>query len=112
MASRGIESSLQAHFHCAITLMTREILIHRYMFCRLDDIILSFTPELNIEKLQMIVTAKASTASKVKWLEYLNCSASTCEARKLPPKPTNEQKLGFFSSQGVFLGRSEFLVPK
>jgi hypothetical protein len=62
----------------------------------------SITPELNMEKLQLIVTAKVSAAYKVKWLEYLNSSASTREARKLPPKPTNEEKLVAFLSKACF----------
>jgi hypothetical protein len=55
-----------------------------------------------MEKLQLIVTAKVSAAYKVKWLEYLNSSASTREARKLPPKPTNEEKLVAFLSKACF----------
>ena len=62
----------------------------------------SITPELNIEKLQLIVTAKASSATKVKWLEYFNSSASTREARKLPPKPTTEEKLSVFLAKACF----------
>jgi hypothetical protein len=55
-----------------------------------------------MEKLQLIVIAKAAAASKVKWLEYLNSSASTREARKLPPKPTNEEKLAAFLAKACF----------
>ena len=62
----------------------------------------SITPELTIEKLQMIVTAKATPATKVKWLEYMNSSASTREARKLPPKPANEEKLAAFLAKAYF----------
>jgi hypothetical protein len=62
----------------------------------------SITPELNLEKLQLIATAKASPASKIKWLEYFNSSAFTREARKLPTKPTNEEKLQSFLAKATF----------
>ncbi len=62
----------------------------------------SIAPELNLEKLQLIATAKASPASKIKLLEYFNSSASTREARKLPIKPTNEEKLHAFLSKACF----------
>jgi hypothetical protein len=62
----------------------------------------SINPELNLEKLQLIATAKASPASKIKWLEYFNSSMSTREARKLPPKPTNEEKLQSFLGKACF----------
>jgi hypothetical protein len=62
----------------------------------------SITLELNLEKLQLIATAKASPASKIKWLEYFNSSASTREARKLPAKPTNEDKLQAFLAKACF----------
>ena len=62
----------------------------------------SIAPELNLEKLQLIATAKASPASKIKWLEYFNSSASTREARKLPTKPTNEEKLQAFLAKACF----------
>ena len=62
----------------------------------------SIAPELNLEKLQLIATAKASPASKIKWLEYFNSSASTREARKLPVKPTNEEKLQSFLAKACF----------
>ena len=62
----------------------------------------SIAPEFNLEKLQLIATAKASPASKIKWLEYFNSSASTCEARRLPIKPTNEEKLHAFLSKACF----------
>ena len=62
----------------------------------------SINPELNLEKLQMIATAKASAASKIKWLEYFNSSLSTREARKLPPKPSNEDKLQAFLGKACF----------
>ena len=62
----------------------------------------SIAPELNLEKLQLIATAKASVASKIKWLEYFNSSASTREARKIPTKPTNEDKLQAFLAKACF----------
>jgi hypothetical protein len=62
----------------------------------------SIAPELNLEKLQLIATAKSSPASKIKWLEYFNSSASTREARKLPAKPTNEEKLQAFLAKACF----------
>jgi hypothetical protein len=62
----------------------------------------SINPELNLEKLQLIAIAKASPASKIKWLEYFNSSVSTREARKLPPKPTNEEKLQAFLGKACF----------
>jgi hypothetical protein len=62
----------------------------------------SIAPELNLEKLQLIATAKASPASKIKWLEYFNSSSSTREARKLPTKPTNEDKLQAFLAEACF----------
>ena len=62
----------------------------------------SLAPELNLEKLQLIATAKASPASKIKLLEYFNSSASTREARRLPTKPTNEEKLHAFLSKACF----------
>ena len=62
----------------------------------------SITPELNLEKLQLIATAKASPSSKIKWLEYFNSSLSTREARKLPTKPTNEEKLQAFLGKACF----------
>ena len=55
-----------------------------------------------MEILQLIVTAKASAASKVKWLEYFNSFASTREARKLPTKPTNEERLCSFLAKACF----------
>lgn len=62
----------------------------------------SLSPELNLEKLQLIATSKASPASKIKWLEYLNSSASTREARRLPAKPITEEKLAFFLAKACF----------
>ena len=62
----------------------------------------SIAPELNLEKLQLIATAKASPASKMKWLEYFNAFAPTREACKLPTKPTNEEKLQSFLSKACF----------
>jgi hypothetical protein len=62
----------------------------------------SIAPELNLEKLQLIATAKSSPASKIKWLEYFNSSASTREARKLPTKPTNADKLQAFLAKACF----------
>jgi hypothetical protein len=52
--------------------------------------------------LQLIATAKASPSSKIKWLEYFNSFASTREARKLPTKPTNEEKLQAFLAKACF----------
>jgi hypothetical protein len=62
----------------------------------------SIAPELNLEKLQLIATAKTSLASKIKWLEYFNSSTSTREARKVPTKPTNEEKLQAFLTKACF----------
>ena len=62
----------------------------------------SLSPELNLEKLQLIATSKASPASKIKWLEYFNSSASTREARRLPAKPITEEKLAFFLAKACF----------
>jgi hypothetical protein len=62
----------------------------------------SINLELNLEKLQLIASAKTSPSSKIKWLEYFNSSASTREARKLPPKPTNEEKLQAFLAKACF----------
>ena len=62
----------------------------------------STTPELNLEKLQLIVTAKASTSFKIKWLEYLNSSVATREARRVPPKTITEEKLSLFLAKAVW----------
>ena len=62
----------------------------------------SLSPELNLEKLQLIATSKVSPAWKIKWLEYFNSSASTHEARKLPPKPINEERLINFLAKASF----------
>lgn len=59
----------------------------------------SLSPELTLEKLQLIATAKASSASKIKWLGYFNSLASTREARRLPPKSINEERLITFLSK-------------
>jgi hypothetical protein len=58
--------------------------------------------ELNLEKLQLIATSRASPAFKIKWLEYFNSSASTREARRLPPKPINDDKLAIFLAKTCF----------
>ena len=62
----------------------------------------SLSPELNLEKLQLIATSKASPAFKIKWLEYFNSSAATREARRLPPKPINEERLANFLAKACF----------
>ena len=62
----------------------------------------SLSPELNLEKLQLIATSKVSPAWKIKWLEYFNSSASTREARRLPPKPINEERLINFLAKASF----------
>lgn len=59
-------------------------------------------PELTLEKLQLIATAKASSNFKIKWLEYFNSSPSTREARRLPPKSVNEDKLGIFLAKACW----------
>lgn len=55
-----------------------------------------------MEKLQLIATAKATPSSKIKWLQYFNSSASTREARRLPPKLINEDKLATFLSKACW----------
>lgn len=55
-----------------------------------------------MEKLQLMVTAKASAAAKIKWLEFFNSSAATREARKIPPKPVNEEKLTVWLHKATF----------
>ena len=62
----------------------------------------SLSPELTLEKLQLIATSRASPAFKIKWIEYFNSSASTREARRLPPKPINEERLANFLAKACF----------
>ena len=62
----------------------------------------SSNTELTIEKLQLIVTARATAAAKIQWLEYFNSSAATREARKIPPKPVNEEKLTLWLHKATF----------
>ena len=62
----------------------------------------ALSPELTLEKLQLIATSKASPLSKIKWLEYFNSSAATREARKLPPKLINEDRLAQFLAKACW----------
>ena len=58
--------------------------------------------ELTMEKLQLIVTAKASSTAKIRWLQFFNSSAATREARKIPPKPVNEDRLTSWLARATF----------
>ena len=70
----------------------------------------SLAPELNLEKLQLIATSKASPVFKIKWLEYFNSSASTREACMLPTKPITEDKLVNFLAKACFWARVNPLI--
>jgi len=71
----------------------------------------SLSPELTLEKLQLIATAKASPPSKIRWLEFFNSSAATREARRLPPKPINEERLSSFLAKACWwAGVCNFLL--
>ena len=54
------------------------------------------TPELTLEKLQLIATSNVAPVHKVKWIKFFNSSVATREAVRFPPKPMNEEKLGIF----------------
>jgi hypothetical protein len=54
------------------------------------------TPELTLEKLQLIATSNVAPIHKVKWIKLFNSSVATREASRFPAKPANEEKLGNF----------------
>jgi len=63
------------------------------------------SPELTLKKLQMIATANVSPVYKVRWLQWMNTSAPTREARRFPPRPVNEDKLmQFVVNAGSYAG--------
>jgi hypothetical protein len=62
----------------------------------------SISPELNLEKLQLIATSRASPIFKIKWLQYTNASAATREARRVPAKPVTEEKLSIFLAKACW----------
>ena len=67
--------------------------------------------ELNLEKLQLIATAKASSTAKIRWLELFNSSIATREARCLPPKPCNEQRLTHWLGRACFWAAVSHISP-
>lgn len=60
------------------------------------------TPELTLEKLQLIATSNASPSYKVKWLKWMNSSGPTREARRFPARPVNEEKLTYFLAKACW----------
>lgn len=65
--------------------------------------------ELTLEKLQLIATAKASPSSKIKWLQFFNASPATREARRLPPKLINEERLTIFLAKACWWAGVSFM---
>jgi len=66
------------------------------------------SPELTLEKLQMIATSNASPKYKVMWIRWMNASAPTREARCFPTRPVNEDKLMIFWQRRVGMLGYEF----
>jgi len=58
--------------------------------------------EMTLEKLQMIATCNTSAQQKIKFMKWWNSSTPSREARKFPPKPVSEEKLGPFLNKCVW----------
>ena len=68
------------------------------------------TPELTLEKLQMIATSSTSAENKIKWLKWMNASGPTREARRFPSRPVNEEKLLIFLAKASWYAGVSFLL--
>jgi len=66
---------------------------------------LNDVPEMTFEKLQMIATCNSPSHQKIKLLKWWNSSMPSREARKFPPKPVSEDKLGPLFNKCVWWSR-------
>jgi len=62
----------------------------------------NISPEMTLEKLQLIATCNVSKEHKVKWLVWWNSSIQTREARRFPLKPMGETELKSFLAKACF----------
>ena len=67
-------------------------------------------PELTLEKLQMIATANVPAKYKVRRLRWMNAYVPSQEARRLPPRPMNEDKLLVFLIKACFYARVSYFL--
>ena len=59
-------------------------------------------PEMTVEKLQLIATAKVSAKHKERWLRWWNMSKESRATYNFPPKPASDHHLRIWIDQAAF----------